>query len=693
MLARRRLRSLALAAALVAACGDDDPNYVLPDGAPPVFDAAPGDPDAEAPVLRIDYLDPDHGPFAGGTEVLLRGRGFAEGMSVTIGGRAVEALDLQVVDDRRAVLVTPPGDPGPAEVAVAAAGLEATLPGGFAYEAILVDPPSGSVAGGTFVTIQGFGTTFQDGDEVTLDGAPLVGVVVAGEQQITGYTPAGIAGTADVEVTGPGGTIGAEDAFTYLSTADPFEGGLGGGPIAGTLNVAVIDAMTSDGVEGAFVTVDDPATSTMTGLTDSFGQITFATPTFTGPVTVTAAKEGYERSSFVTFDARDVSIFLVPMPDPDPGPLPPGRAAGTILGHILFGDATGIGTPEWDLVPAPRTANERKRAYVFTTLANPFSGNPDPGIFSVVDYVGDGRVAWEYAITARPAAVAVVAVAGLYDDTIDPDGPSGPLAPGVFYPFAMGVTRGILVGPGEAVANVDIIIDVPLDTALEIDLVSPPPLNTPGWYGPTQYQLQAFVDLGGEGVIGLPGSRATLPTGATSGVLTGMAPLAGPISDGSYTIFAGAYAPYGSNPFSVRVVRGVDDLSAPIVVDGFLGVPRPVDPPNYGVASSMHLQFLAEGATTGTATFSMHRLQSATDGAPLWRIFARGDQLDIPLYDLVTSGALPPIPATPEYVYWTIYEITVPGLDFDDFNYRHLNANYWSAYAADVFVVQFPPNP
>jgi hypothetical protein len=659
-----------------------DARWQYPDAAVelPDWDAAP-----EEPVLRIDYLDPDHGPFTGGTETVIRGRGFTEDMTIEIGGLAVETLDIVFIDDRRVTIRTPPGTPGPAEVRVQAGDLTATLPDGFLYEAITVDPPSGAVSGGTYVRIRGFGTAFVDGDIVTFDGVPLNPQTVISPVEIAGFTPAGVPGTADVEVNGPSGTIVAEDAYTYTNGADPFNGGMGGGPINGAVNVTVLDWMTQDGIDGAFVALGDPATGP-TGTTDPFGQITFSTPGLVGPVTVTAAAAGYESSAMVVFDAQDVSIFLYPIPEPQPGPFPPGRAAGYINGHIVFGDATGIGTTGWSLVPEPRNDNELKRAYVYTTVANPFSGNPDPGPTGIIDYEDDGATSWEFSIVARPAALAVVAVAGLYDPTIDPDG-EGPLPLGLFTPFAMGVERGVLVGPGESVDNIAVIVDIPLDTTLNVQFQDAPPLFSPGWYGPTQYEIEAYVDLGGEGVIVLPGNSAVLPFPAVDGMLTSMAPLSSRLADASYIVFAGAYSPFGSNPWSVRVLKGITDVGVPIVATDFLGTPRPFDPPSGGIATSQHLQIAPEGGT-GEPTFHMHIL-SGFDGTPYWRIFARGTELDVDLPDLQSAAGLPGLPPNTQVI-WTCYSITVPGLTFDNFNYGHLNANYWTAYAADAWVVQFP---
>ena len=63
----------------------------------------------------------------------------------------------------------------------------------------------------------------------------------------------------------------------------------------------------------------------------------------------------------------------------------------------------------------------------------------------------------------------------------------------------------------------------------------------------------------------------------------------------------------------------------------------------------------------------------------------------MPLWDLETAAGLTPLPTDP--MIWLIYEVTIPGLDFDHWTYRHLNANFWSAYAADVQVVTIPPYP
>ena len=410
---------------------------------------------------------------------------------------------------------------------------------------------------------------------------------------------------------------------------------------------------------------------------------------------MTASKGGYETSSFVTYDARDITIFLVPPAQPGTGPFPPGRQVGHIFGHVLFGDATGIGSSHWNLVPEPRTPTEVKRAYVVTTVSTIYSGAYPPS--APIDYHYDPAVsAWSFDMVSRPAALAVVAIAGLYDPARDPSG----LGVTGFEPFAMGVTRGILVGPGQDVFDIDVVVNIPLDAAMRVDLDEPPALNTFPWPGPTHYELVPFLDFGGEGVVVMnkgpvplvpaPEPEANVymfPDGEQNALLSGMAPLVGNLADASYTLAAGAYSAGGGNPFSVRIVRGVTDLGEPIVISDFLGMPRPTDPFPGTVGTGLGLHFRPEGPSMGEATFNMHILSTA-DGTALFRIFTRGDVFDVDLPNLTGAG-FPPTPAYTD-VAWFFYRITIPGLSFDQFNYGHLNENYWSAYAADAYYVQFP---
>lgn len=676
----------------LASCGNPTPPGADPDARPTgSADAEPAD--AELAGFHVQYADPDHGPFRGGTEIVVRGNGFEDGDEVWIGGRL--AFEPELVDSRRFNVVTPPGVPGDADVEVRHAGGESAVKtGAFTYDALALDPPSGSTAGNTFVTITGLGTDFAAGTTASLDGVPLLNLTVLDAQRMTGYTPPGTLGDAELVVDTATTHHDIDRAYTYFTTGDPFAGGMSGGPIDGVINVVVLDNWTKNGLPGAYVVVGDPATSPYHGLTDALGQITFSGDDLEGPVTVSTTKEGFEVATFACFDATNLTIWLrSPTPPPQGGTGSAGPVDGEIHGHVVFGDATGLGSPVWDLVPEPRTATEKKRIYVTTSAPTIFSAPRAP--LAPIDYVYDpDQVAWEFSVISRPGAYAVVALAGLYDPAQDPtnDGVHG------FQPFAMGVTRGVLVGPGESVDDIDVVVNIPLDAAAHLVLDDPPPLGTPGWLGPTEYQIKSFMDLGGDGAImfgnhGLPyvqdlppPGTLNLPPGATDALIDHAPPRFGTIGNASYTFQVGAFT-NGLNPYTVRIERGVPNLGA-LSIGDFVGVPRAQDPAPDGTASERHIVFENEHETH-PATFHLHSLITET-GEPVWRGITCGGLHDYDLPDLTTAG-FPDWLHAGQRLIWTMYSIDAVGNDYDQFTYRWLGATYWTGYAADAIYATFPP--
>jgi len=97
------------------------------------------------------------------------------------------------------------------------------------------------------------------------------------------------------------------------------QGGTGGGPLAGTLSVKVVEAGTDDGtgqplpIPGAFVMVGleegDPFLGNF-GTTNAQGEITFSHPSLMGPQHVTAGANGYRFYSFLDVDAAQVVLPL-----------------------------------------------------------------------------------------------------------------------------------------------------------------------------------------------------------------------------------------------------------------------------------------------------------------------------------------------------------------------------------------------
>ena len=85
--------------------------------------------------LSVQSVSPAAGPAAGGTELTIRGSGFAAGSAVTIGGRA--AADVSVRGAETITAKTPASTTaGVVDIAVTVNGRTGTLAGGFRYEVV-----------------------------------------------------------------------------------------------------------------------------------------------------------------------------------------------------------------------------------------------------------------------------------------------------------------------------------------------------------------------------------------------------------------------------------------------------------------------------------------------------------------------------------------------------------------------------
>jgi hypothetical protein len=201
------------------------------------FDTPPGrrglasfavtNPDGQSSVLDDGYnyfwpppavlaVEPGHGPREGGTPVTVRGRWFAEGAQVTLGGQPLRAAYVDSPESITGV-TSAVAQGGRVDVQVVNPdGLAATLPGGFLFtdenhpppttgvlSILRVMPPSGRLTGGTQVTV--FGTGFVDGAVVKVGGVEGTRVRVSGAASLDFLTPPGGAvGPVDVSVEVPG---------------------------------------------------------------------------------------------------------------------------------------------------------------------------------------------------------------------------------------------------------------------------------------------------------------------------------------------------------------------------------------------------------------------------------------------------------------------------------------------------------
>ena len=370
-----RLLLLVASGALVLAPGCDrggglelSDAEILPDAGIPE-DAPRSFPDSSISRgdLSLARVVPDHGPFSGGTTAVLRGSGFRNGddVFVEVGGRMVQPADIELVDSRRLQIVVPAGEVGPADVVVRIGDDSITLENGYTYDALAVDPSTGSTTGGTFVNVVGSGTAFEAGDRVIFGRSECTDVEVLSPTRITCRTPPLASGTVDVTVirAADASETRAVDAYTYYDTSDPTSGGLGGGPIRGTINITVIDGNQGTPVPCAQAILGEDFSTELQGTTDPTGRVSISGADLTGPQTLHVMNLCYERTSFVTFDAQDVTVFLVPRPEafmslemiqrcfwcipptpPNPGTPPTGRGRN---GSFIEGELIWRGPNEY----------------------------------------------------------------------------------------------------------------------------------------------------------------------------------------------------------------------------------------------------------------------------------------------------------------------------------------------------------
>lgn len=695
--------ALVLCALSLAGCGLVDAltlgDRPLPDAGLQLPDELP---DAGEPVfphnginttqLVVTSVVPSHGPFSGGNEVRVRGSGFTDQALVEIDGRMVQPADTQRLDANTLSIVVPAGDVGPADVTVIEPREDGdervTLEDGYSYNALLVEPDSGSEAGGTRVQITVDGAELDDQVQVRFGGEPCTELVLVTPHKLSCKTPRGSVGRVDVDAFWADGahpTILAASAFEYRDTADPSRGGLSGGPIAGTLNVTVLDAVFGNLVPEVFVLVGDSVDSPWQGLTDSRGQITFSDPLLVGRISIHAAKKCFEKGSIVAFDAQNVTLFLEPILDPScvdlgSGDGSPGRgsAGSTVAGELLFPGMDEFATNDWSIVPEPRD-NEVRVAYVFTTRTRADVPNPSPfatGTESrVLETTPIGERGYPYRIFARPAGLAVYAMAGV--ERVDT---------GEFMPYVMGVARDVLTAPGEETADVDIEMTITLDRTLRVALTDLPSA-TPR--GPDLYAVQANLDLGGEGVIvrerngQLMDALDSFTAGRVFSFLAQPA-LIGALKDARYQVLSGWYtSSVGLAPYTEMTTAGVAQSSEPLELGGFLGVPQGSQPlEGQPLPADRTVSWQADGAQPDMYVVSV----TGGDGAPAWTQILPGDQTTTILPDLSSIPDIDDI--SPGFISWQVRGVRIDGFVYDEFRYGYLSPRLWTHDAVNVFLMK-----
>ena len=162
----------------------------------------------------ITSIEPPSGTTAGGTSVTITGTGFVSPAKVTIGA---ETSEVDVLSPTEIKAKTAPGSAGEHEVVVTDANGTSAAGAKYTYieppTVTSIDPPSGTTAGGTSVTITGTG--FVSPAKVTI-GAETSEVEVLSPTEIKAKTAPGSAGEHEVVVTDANGTSAAGAKYTYI---------------------------------------------------------------------------------------------------------------------------------------------------------------------------------------------------------------------------------------------------------------------------------------------------------------------------------------------------------------------------------------------------------------------------------------------------------------------------------------------
>ncbi len=598
--------------------------------------------------VTLTGVSPASGPAEGGNVVTLQGTGFTGDLSARFAGLEAEVLDVTPTTLRVRV---PEGSAGPADVEVIRDQGEARalLPQGYTWVAPIEvwgsSPGRGSVAGGTLVSIRGRGFA---APPVVRFGSTLAAEV----QRVDAATlvvraPPAREGTVDITLDFGDGPVRSPDRFTFYNPGTAF-GGVWGDAITGAVNVTVLNTGLAP-VEGAYVTLSVDQDTPWRGYTNAQGQVTFSGEDLRGEQTVTAVAAGHSSATVQSFNAENVTVFLSPLDGE--GPPPGGPPLGTIRGRI-----TGV-----DKVAEPGP-NEFELALVYTTQPGLFEGNPPPGNGNVV--LGNG----EYTLTSRVGDVAVIGIAGLYNNQTD-----------TFTPYYMDVHRGLFVAQDQTY-TVNLDMDIPLNQSTTFKLRDAPR----GPNGPNENRVLSYLDFGYEGVFQLleevvgPGEFVTaLHQPRLQGELEGV----------TYTFLGGAWT-NGDLPYSLALLRGVPQVQSLVELPQLVGVPLPLNPADNGRVMNGYVEF----EPNGIAPDFYYILLNKPDNTPVWTLVLPGDEPYFQLPAFPDFSELPPEerpdPLVGGQLFMTVYAARAFTFDYDRFNFNDFSLDNWEAFSATGWVIR-----
>jgi IPT/TIG domain len=661
---------------------DDDaggPDAISLDGAVP--DVSP---DAlEIAPHAVLGVDPPHGPFAGGTLVMIRGNGFESNARVWFGDVEVAKSSVTPVDPQRIQVVTPPGHTGAVDLRVQngkAESTSATLTGGYTYDRFFATPPGGPTSGGTIITIEGDGVSWDDSTEVEIDRKPCTDVSILSPTKLACTTPPSDAGSKVLSVISGDEREDVLDGFTYGNSDNGFRGGLSGQPLGNQLTVLAFDNVEGAAIPGVTVLFGDDVDSGQIARTDNNGVASFSGD-LGSKGTITLALKCFEPVTFFDVPVDHLTAYLDPVLSPDCGKLgelPPGGGTpgigSSISGEVVWAPDEELRRQGWTNVPQPVVETEKDVAYVFRLSDQADATFRLPSATNAITRDSVGSAGYKFFQSTNPGNFTLYTLAGLEDDS---------KTPRTFTAYAMGILRGVAVKPGKSSEDVFIQVDVPLDHALKMTLEPP----TPGSRGPDRIRATVAVQIQDQGFALLPNgiSEHNLP-GASDFSFVGVPPLVGTLAGTQYVLGARAVTgPGGAPPLTVIGSFSATSTSESLNLGGFVPLPvltAPVKNSKWDLGS-LSLEQAKGGQSVDLTVVHVQAGQGLYD----WMIVAPGPRSELKLPDLAKLAPDAALPVGSMAIETTLAH--VEGFDYGSLRYRQLTPKGWNAYATDTFFTQY----
>ncbi|MEE2644151.1 MAG: IPT/TIG domain-containing protein [Myxococcota bacterium] len=561
--------------------------------------------------FQVFGLVPDALPSDEGGRLIIGGNGFRDETEVTLDGRSIfceresfASLACQIG----------PNPPGEGTIEVRQGDERAAFPLRFYQPLALYDlrPPRGATVGGGVVYLVGRGIDPET--EVFFDESPAELIAIDEEGRGAWVrVPPHAPGEVSVLLRGRGLRTALNEAFLYFDPSARF-GGIYGEPIEGAVNVTVLDSYERRPVLGARVWVDTPAGRRFEGITDEAGEVTIGDPNLSGPLQVSAGKQGFEAGTYDRVVSENVTFLLAPeMPPPQDGEPPPAPAPVTLRGRLE--GLSGL--------PKPPEGEARLLAFIDTSHRGALSrsSNLPPAPLGILQEDGP------FEITARAGQFALVATAayvptGAYD-AYEAGQSSYWFMREQSAPIAIGLLRGISLSPGGALSELLIRLDIPCTQRVAVDLYRP---SAESEEGPLMYELRAHLDLGAEGYWQLDGVSMGANPQLQLAALPGMALLPRDVD----LLWLGVSRSESYNPLGYQFQREARRPLPPRVeLRPVLGLPH-LEIPAEGEALDADrlirwsLWPAADGDPPEPAEATLLRLSGG--GRPLWTVIVPGGQ-------------------------------------------------------------------